>query len=170
MRTVTIAVVLLAVASASAETPAGKDAGASAKAALAKLDEAYNAHDAKAFEAMLDPGFVMAGPYISSQPEDVDAAKADLEKQLAGGRRMTRESTNLKTDHDGDTAWFVSESIFVPKVPPGALPVRRHMHQTGVLVRHGKDWKLALLSMSILQLDPPAPVAPPGSPTAPTKK
>jgi hypothetical protein len=43
------------------------------------------------------------------------------------------------------------------------------MRESGVLVKHGKEWKFAMTHMSLVQLDEGAPMAPPST-AAPMKK
>ena len=74
-----------------------------------------------------------------------------------------------KPDEDGNSAWYIADYTFIPKVPPGALPVHRKMRESGVLVRHGKEWKFAMTHMSVLQPDENAQMGPPST-AAPVKK
>jgi ketosteroid isomerase-like protein len=167
MRNVTFALVLLAAGAAGAQK--GKDAAAAAKAALDKSDEAFNAHDAKALAAMLDKTYFGAGPTVSAKYDTPEAMSTMLEGMLAKGGHITREAVTIKPDEDGNSAWYVADYTFVPKVPPGALPVHRKMRESGVLVKHGKEWKFAMTHMSLVQLDEGAPMAPPST-AAPMKK
>jgi len=167
MRNVTFAVVLMVGGVAGAQGPKAKDAVAGAKAALDKADEAFNAHDAKAMAAMLDKSYFGVGPFISAKQPDVEAARAAIEQQAAAGGHLTRDGLTLKTDEDGDTAWYIADYTFVPKVPPGVLAIHRKLREAGVLVRHGKEWKLAMRGVSWVQPDPPTPVRPAGAPATP---
>ncbi len=160
MRNVTLVLVMLVAGAAGAQKGNAKGAVAAATAVLDKADEAFNAHDAKALEAMLDKGWFGEGATVSAKFENPEAFKAHLEQMAAQGGHMTRDGLMIKADDDGDTAWYVADYTFIPKVPPGALPVHRKMRESGVLVRHGKDWKFALWHMSQVQLDPTPPPPP----------
>jgi ketosteroid isomerase-like protein len=177
MRNVTFALAFLVAGAAFADKGEGKgegskggdkakDAAAAAKATLDKFDEAWNAHDAKAAAAFLDKSFFGAGPFASAKMTDIEAGKAQLEKDAASGARIMRNGIVIKADESGDTAWFIGDYMFSPKVPPGALPVRRPMRVTGVLVHRGKDWKISMVNMSSVTPDPPPPVQ--NQPMAPT--
>ena len=155
-----------------------KDAAAAAKAALDKFDEAWNAHDAKAAQAFLDKSFFGVGPSASAKMVDLEAGKVQLEKDAASGGRTTRTGIVIKADDSGDTAWFIGDYMFSPKVPPGALPVRRPMRVTGVMVHRGKDWKLSMVNISSVAPEPGAtaqspvqkqPMAAPASGATPSK-
>ena len=167
MRNVTFALVLLAAGTAGAQK--SKDAAAGAKAALDKSDEAFNAHDAKALAAMLDKTFFGEGPTVSAKFDSPEAMATHLEAMAAKGGHITREALTIKPDEDGNSAWYVADYTFVPKVPPGALPVHRKMRESGVLVKHGKEWKFAMTHMSLVQPDESAPMGPPST-AAPMKK
>ena len=169
MRNVTFAVVLLAAATAGAEAQKAKDATAGAKAALDKADEAFNAHDAKALAAMLDKSFFGEGPTVSAKFDSPEAMATHLEALAAKGGHLTRDGLTLKPDDDGNSVWYVADYTFVPKVGPGVLPVHRKMRESGVLVKHGKEWKFAMTHMSIVQPDENAPMGPPST-AAPMKK
>jgi ketosteroid isomerase-like protein len=169
MRNVTFALVLLVAGTAAAEKEKGKDAAAAAKAAVDKADEAFNAHDAKALAAMLDKSYFGEGPTVSSKFDSPEAMATHLEGLLAKGGRLTREGLTIKPDEDGNSAWYIADYVFVPKVPPGALPVHRKMRESGVLVKHGKEWKFAMTHMSIVQPDENAQMGPPST-AAPVKK
>jgi ketosteroid isomerase-like protein len=162
MRNVTFALVLLAAGTAGAEK--SKDAAAGAKAALDKSDEAFNAHDAKALAAMLDKSYFGEGPTVSAKFDSPEAMTTHLEGMLAKGGHINREGLTVKPDEDGNSAWYIADYVFIPKVPPGALPVHRKMRESGVLVKHGKEWKFAMTHMSIVQPDetmgPPSTAAP----------
>jgi ketosteroid isomerase-like protein len=158
MRNVTVAVVLLVAGTAGAQGTKAKDAAASAKALVDKMDAAFNAKDLKSIEAALDKGFFGEGPTVSSTFADPAAFTKHLEQMFAGpGGRMTREAMTLKTDDDGGAAWYIADYTFIPKVPPGAMPVHRKMRESGVLVKRGKEWKVAMWHMSMVQPDPPPP-------------
>jgi hypothetical protein len=169
MRNVTFALVLLAAGTAGAEAQKSKDAAKAATAALDKSDEAFNAHDAKALSAMLDKTYFGAGPTVSAKYDSTEAMTTNLDALLAKGGHITRESLTLKADDDGGAAWYVADYTFIPKVPPGALPVHRKMRESGVLVKRGKEWKFAMTHMSLVQQDEGAPMAPPST-AAPMKK
>ncbi|MDB4970313.1 MAG: SnoaL-like domain [Myxococcales bacterium] len=163
MRNLTFALAILVAGAAHADKgesnkggDKSKDAAASAKATLDKFDEAWNAHDAKATASFLDKSFFGAGPYVSAKIGDADAARTQLEKDAASGARIVRNAIVIKADDSGDTAWYIGDYMFSPKVPPGALPVRRPMRVTGTMVRRGKDWKLSMSNISAVQPDPPA--------------
>ncbi len=158
MRNVTLALVLLVAGATGARAQKGKDAAAAgAKAALDKSDEAFNAHDAKALGAMLDKGYFGEGPTVSAKFETPEAMMEHLTQMLAKGGHITRQAVTIKADDDGRAAWYVADYIFVPKVPPGALPVHRKMRESGVLVKRGKEWKFAMTHMSLVQQDDTAP-------------
>ncbi len=169
MRNVTFAAVLLVAGVAFAQGTKGKDAAAAAKAALDKADEAFNAHDAKALAAMLDKSFFGEGPTVSAKFDSPEAMATHLEGLLAKGGRLNREGLTIKADDDGDTAWYIADYVFVPKVGPGVLPVHRKMRESGVLVKHGKEWKFAMTHMSVVQPDEMAQMGPPST-AAPVKK
>jgi len=169
MRNVTFALVLLAAGSAGAEAQKSKDAAKAATAAVDKSDEAFNAHDAKALAAMLDKTYFGEGPTVSAKFDSPEAMSTHLEGMLAKGGRLTREGLTLKADDDGGSAWYVADYTFIPKVPPGALPVHRKLRESGVLVKRGKEWKFAMTHMSLVQPDENAPMAPPST-AAPMKK
>jgi Domain of unknown function (DUF4440) len=173
MRNVTFAVVLMAsaVAGAQGQNPGkAKEAAVAAKATIDKIDEAFNAHDAKTIGTMLDKSFFAEGPNVSAKYDLPEAFRTHLEQMTAQGGRITRDGMTLKTDDDGGAAWYIADYTFVPKVPPGALPVRRKMRESGVLVRRGKEWKVAMWHMSAVQPDPETPPAPTGQATPPPTK
>ena len=169
MRNVTFALILLAAGSAAAEKEKGKDAAAAAKAAIDKADEAFNAHDAKALGAMLDKSYFGEGPTVSAKFDSPEAMMTHLEGMLAKGGRLIRDGLTIKPDEDGGSAWYIADYTFIPKVPPGALPVHRKMRESGVLMKRGKDWKFAMTHMSVVQPDENAPMGPPST-AAPMKK
>jgi hypothetical protein len=153
-------------ATAARADKAKSDAACSAaKALLDKADAAFNAGDAKGLEALLDASFFGSGPYVSAGWPDLATAKAYLEKTLAQGGRLTRDQITLHGDDDGDTVWFVADYTFIPKVPPGVLPIHRKMRHAGTVVRRGPAWKFASVGISIVAPDPSPP--PPTPPTAP---
>ena len=156
MRNVTFALLLVA-GTATAQGTKTRSAAAvtAATAALDKADAAFNAHDAKALGAMLDKGYFGQGPTVSAKYDSPEAMTEHLTAMLAKGGRLTREALTIKADDDGGTAWYIANYIFIPKVPPGALPVHRKMRESGVLVKRGKDWKFAMLHMSQVQQDEP---------------
>ncbi|HWE29837.1 MAG TPA: hypothetical protein VHB97_17625, partial [Polyangia bacterium] len=82
---------------------------------------------------------------------------------------ITRDGLTIKADEDGDSAWYIADYTFVPKVPPGALPVHRKMRESGMLVKRGKEWKFAMTHMSLVQPDENAVQGPPTT-AAPMKK
>ena len=169
MRRLTFVTVMLLAVPALAQKAGKADAAvAGAKAALDQADEAFNKGDAKALNALLDKSFFMGGPYVSSLTPDVETAKAQIEKMFANGpiAKMTRGETTIHADESGDAAWYVAEYTFVPKVGPGVLPVHRKIRESGVLLKHGKEWKFALVHQSHVQPDPPPP-APPKPATPP---
>ncbi|MCU1282827.1 MAG: SnoaL-like domain [bacterium] len=174
MRNVTFAVVLLVVAggagAAQADKDKAKDAATAAKAAIDKSDEAFNAHDAKALGAMLDKSYFGEGPTISAKFDSPEPMIAHLTEMLAKGGRLMRDGLTVKADEDGGTAWYIADYVFIPKVPPGALPVRRPMRESGVLVKRGKEWKFVMTHMSMVQADETAPQVIPPSTAAPVKK
>jgi hypothetical protein len=178
MRNVTFALAFLVAGAAFADKTEGKgeaskggdkakDAAAAAKAALDKFDEAWNAHDAKAAQAFLDKSFFGVGPFASAKMPDIDAGKAQLEKDAASGARMVRNGLVIKADDSGDTAWYIGDYMFSPKVPPGALAIRRPTRVTGVMVHRGKDWKISMVNISSVQPDPPPPIPAQNQPMAP---
>jgi hypothetical protein len=157
MRNLTVVAILLVAGSAFAQ-PKAKDPAAAAKAAIDKADELFNAHDAKALGAMIDDSFFGEGPFIGAVFNDAASFRTHIEKMLAEGGRETREDITIRPDPDGNSAWFIADYTFVPKVPPGALPIHRKIRESGALVRRGKEWKFAMLHVSHVQPDPPAPV------------
>jgi ketosteroid isomerase-like protein len=169
MRNVTFALVLLAAGTAGAEAQKSKDAAAAAKAAVDEADKAFNAHDAKALTAMLDKSYFGEGPTVSARFDSPEAMATHLEGMMAKGGRLGRDGLTIKADDDGGTAWYIADYTFIPKVPPGALPVHRRMRESGVLVRHGKEWKFAMTHMSLVQPDESAAQGPPST-AAPMKK
>ena len=169
MRNVTFALVLLVGGVAGAEAQKGKDAAAGAKAAIDKADEAFNAHDAKALAAMVDKSYFGEGPTVSAKFDSPEAFTKHIEEMAAKGGRLIREGLTIKPDEDGNSAWYIADYTFIPKVPPGALPVHRKMRESGVLVKHGKDWKFAMTHMSVVQPDDNVQMGPPST-AAPMKK
>jgi hypothetical protein len=170
MRNVTFALVLLVAGSAAAEHDKGsKDAAAAAKAAIDKADELFNKGDAKALGALLDKSFFGEGPTVSAKFDSPEAMTTHLEAMLAKGGHLIRDGLTVKPDEDGGSAWYIADYTFVPKVPPGALPVRRKMRESGVLMKHGKEWKFAMTHMSIVQPDENVQMGPPST-AAPVKK
>lgn len=165
MRNVTFALVLVVGGAAMAQGQKGKDAGAAAKAAIDKSDAAFNAGDAKAMIALLDKSYFGEGPTVSAK-FDYDQMVEHITKMVAKGGHITREGLTVKADDDGGAAWFIADYIFVPKVPPGALPVRRKMRESGALTKKGREWKFVMTHMSMVQPDedggptPPTTVAP----------
>ena len=173
MRNVTFALVLLAAGSAAAEHEKGsKDAAAAAKAAIDKADELFNKGDAKGLGAMLDKSYFGEGPTVSAKFDSPEAMTTHLEGMLAKGGHLIRDGLTIKPDEDGGSAWYIADYTFIPKVPPGALPVRRKMRESGVLVKRGKEWKFAMTHMSMVQPDADAPPMPPttAAPMQPQKK
>jgi ketosteroid isomerase-like protein len=167
MRNVTFAIVLLVAATAAAQKK--EAAVAAAKEAIDKADAAFNAHDAKALGAMLDKSYFGAGATVSAKADSPEIAVEQLTKMLARGGNMSRTAISIKAADDGATAWYIADYVFVPKVPPGALPVHRKMRESGVLVKRGKEWKFALTHMSMVQQDENPPVVPPTT-AAPVQK
>jgi ketosteroid isomerase-like protein len=149
------------------ESAKAKGAVAAAQAVLDKVDAAFNAGDAKAMMAFFDKSYFGEGPTVSAK-FDYDGMLDHMTKMLAKGGRVTREGLTVRADDDGGAAWYIADYIFVPKVPPGALPVRRKMRESGVLVKKGKEWKVVMTHMSLVQLDEEMPVAP--TTAAPMKK
>ena len=160
MRNMILGAALLVAGNAFAQAKA-KDAAAGAKAAIDKADELFNAHDAKGLGAMIDDSFFGEGPFVSAKFPDAASFRTHIEKMLAEGGRMTRDGLTIKPDPDGNSAWYIADYTFVPKVPPGALPIHRKIRESGALVRHGKEWKFAMIHVSYVQLDPPPPPPPP---------
>lgn len=167
MRNLTVAALLLVAGSAFAQAK-GKDVAAAAKATVDKADALFNAHDAKALGALIDDSFFGEGPFVGAVFNDAASFRTHLEKLLAEGGRITREDITIKPDVDGNSAWYIADYTFVPKVPPGALPVHRKLRESGVLMRHGKEWKFGMLHVSHVQLDPPAPNPAPNQMMQPT--
>lgn len=166
MRNVTFALVLAVAGTggvAQAEKDKAKDAAIAAKAAIDKADELFNAGDVKGLGAMTDKGYFGEGPTTSAKFDSPEAMVQHLTEMLAKGGRLTRNGLTVKADEDGGSAWYIADYVFVPKVGPGVLPVRRPMRESGVLVKRGKEWKFAMTHMSMVQPDPPPP------PPAPTK-
>jgi hypothetical protein len=172
MRNMTFALVVLLAGAAQADKDKPKDAAAAAKATLDKADEAFNKQDAKGLTAMLDKTYFGGGPTNSSKFDSPETMGVHFAEMLAHGGHLTRNAVTIKADEDGGTAWYIAEYLFVPKVGPGVLPVRRPMRESGVLVKRGKDWKFAMLHMSQLQPDPPPAekTAPPPPVTPPSQK
>jgi len=170
MRNVTFAATLLVAGVAFAQGGSkAKDATAGATAAIDAADKAFNAHDAKALAAMVDKSFFGSGPTVSAKFDSPEAFTKHIEEMAAKGGRLVREGLTVKPDEDGNSAWYIADYTFIPKVPPGALPVHRKMRESGVLVRHGKEWKFAMTHMSVLQPDENAQMGPPST-AAPVKK
>jgi ketosteroid isomerase-like protein len=169
MRNVTVAVVLLVAGAAFAQGTKGKDATAGATAAIDAADKAFNAHDAKALAAMIDKSFFGEGPTVSAKFDTAEAFDKHIEEMAAKGGRLIRDGLTVKPDEDGNSAWYIADYTFIPKVPPGALPVHRKMRESGVLVKHGKEWKFAMTHMSVVQPDENAQMGPPST-AAPMKK
>jgi hypothetical protein len=177
MRKLTFVTVMLFALPAVAqdEKPAKKGGGGEAAVAavrlqLDKADEALNKGDGKALAAMFDKSFFYAGATVSAKDATAEEAKANIEKQFPGTPigRFTRGDTTIHVDETGDAAWYIAEYLFVPKVGPGVLPVHRKLRESGVLLKHGKEWKFAMVHQSQVQPDPMKPVPPPPAP-APAK-
>ncbi|HEX8954246.1 MAG TPA: nuclear transport factor 2 family protein [Polyangia bacterium] len=160
---------ILVAGAAGAQGTKGKAAADAAKAAVDKSDEAFNAHDAKALAAMLDKTYFGEGPTVSAKFDTPEGMATHLEEIAAKGGRLVREGLTIKADDDGDAAWYIADYVFIPKVPPGALPVRRKMRESGVLVKRGKEWKFGMTHMSLVQQDEHAPMGPPTT-AAPVQK
>jgi ketosteroid isomerase-like protein len=173
MRNVTFALVLLVGGVASAQGK-GKGAGgeaaaeAAAKATIDKADAAFNTGDAKALIALVDKSYFGEGPTVSAKL-DYDQFADHITKMLAKGGHLTRDGLTVKADEDGGAAWYIADYTFVPKVPRGALPVRRKMRESGALVKKGRDWKFVMTHMSMVQPDEDAGPTPPTT-AAPMKK
>ena len=167
MRNVTVVVAFLVAAGGVAAAQKAKEAPAGAMATLDKSDAAFNAHDPKAMLALFDKSFFGAGATVSSKL-DYDGVVAEINMALTKGGHITRESVTMRGDEDGSTAWYIADYTFVPKVPPGALPMRRKLRESGVLVKRGKEWRFVMTHMSMVQLDENAPPAP--TVAAPMKK
>ena len=170
MRNVTFALVLLVGGAAWAQGQKGKGAAAeaAAKAVIDKADQAFNAGDAKGLIALVDKSYFGEGPTVSAK-FDYEQFVEHITKMLAKGGHLAREGLTVKPDDDGGAAWYIADYLFVPKVPPGALPVRRKMRESGVLVKKGKDWKFVMTHMSMVQPDEDAGPTPPTT-AAPMKK
>jgi ketosteroid isomerase-like protein len=166
MRNVTIALVLFVAAGAQAQKGSKARAGgatAEAQKAIDKMDELYNAHDAKGMVAMLDKDVIGGGPYLGSKLENYESMKTMIEQATAAGGRIERQNVEVRAEPDGDTAWYIADYVMIPKVGPGMLPVRRPVRETGVLVRHGKEWKLASWGLAVLAQAPPPPATKTGA-------
>jgi hypothetical protein len=165
---------LLVAAAAGAQEKKSAAAVDKARAALDASDKAFNDHDLAAFLALLDKSYFAAGPTIGSRHEDLAAAKTDFEKEFARGGRITRDAITLRSDDDGDVVWFIADYTYVPKVGPGVLPVHRKVRESGVLIKRGKDWKIAMWHTAFPAPDmpptPPAAGATPPPAAAPVKK
>lgn len=176
-----VTLMLLALPAVAAEDDKGEHKrGGGSEAAVAavrltmdKADEAINRGDAKALLATFDKSFFYGGATMSGRTNDLETAKADIDKMFANGPigRLTRGDTLIHVDDTGDAAWYIAEYLMVPKVGPGMLPVHRKLRESGVLVKRGKDWKFAMVHQSQLQPDPvpvkqPTPAA---SATPPAK-
>jgi ketosteroid isomerase-like protein len=159
MRNVTFAVAVLVAAGGAARAQKSKEAPAGAMAALDKSDAAFNAHDTKAMTALYDKSFFGAGATVGKKL-DYEGIVAEIKNMLTRGGRIVRESVTMRGDEDGDTAWYIADYTFVPQVPRGALPMRRKLRESGVLVKRGKEWKLVMTHMSMLQPDEDAPPTP----------
>lgn len=170
MRNVTFALVLLVAAAAQADKDKAKDAAAAARAALDKADELFNAHDAKGLGAMLDKSYFGGGAEMSNKYDSPEAMTERMTAMLAKGGHLTRNALVIKADDDGGSAWYIAEYVFIPKVGPGVLPVRRPMRESGVLVKRGKEWKFAMTHMSMPQPDSTPPTPLPPSTAAPVQK
>jgi ketosteroid isomerase-like protein len=168
MRSFTIAAVLLAGVAAGADEgkkDSSEAAVAAVRAALDKADDAFNRGDAKALVALCDKTFFFAGSTVSARYSGLDDARASIEQMFANGPvgKMTREATTVHVADDGNAAWYIADYTMVPRVSPGMLPVHRKLRESGVLVKRGAQWKLAMVSQSQVQLDPPK-APPPATP------
>jgi hypothetical protein len=175
MRKLTVLLVLVAGMAHAEEADKKKAGGAveKARAVVDASDKAFNDRDAAALIALLDKSYFGAGPTLSAKQDDLAAAKVDFERELARGGKLTRESITMHPDDAGNTVWYIADYTYVPKVGPGVLPVHRKVRQSGVVVKRGKDWKIAEWHTAFPMPDPPAPAAPPpaapGAPAAPKK-
>ncbi|HEY2749598.1 MAG TPA: nuclear transport factor 2 family protein [Polyangia bacterium] len=156
MRNVTCALVVLVAAAGIARGQKGKESGkeapAGAMAALDRSDAAFNAHDAKALIALFDKSYFGAGATVGKKL-DYDGVVAEITTMLAKGGRLVRDSVTMHGDEDGATAWYIADYTFVPQVPRGALPVHRKLRESGVLIKHGKEWRFAMTHLSMPQPD-----------------
>ena len=153
MNKLTTALVLLLSSSVLAEGKGhgkakGHDKGHEEEATktLTQAEEAINKHDAAAFRALLDDSYLGASVGPGDVFESADAMKTHMEKIVDDGGTLAREKLWMKTDKSGDAAWYIADYAFTPK---GAAPHK--LRASGVLVRHGKEWKLAMSVMTALQ-------------------
>ncbi len=167
MRNVTFALAVLVAAGGVAGAQKSKEAPAGAMAALDKSDAAFNAHDPKAMTALYDKSFFGAGATVSKKL-DYEGVVAEIASTVTRGGHIVRDSVTMRSDDDGSTAWYIADYTFVPQVPHGALPMRRKLRESGVLVKRGKEWKIVMTHMSMLQPDEDASPAP--ATAAPMKK
>src|SRR4051812_44217614 len=146
MRLNRIAVVALVIVAAAAATAAGKKAAKDeAEALITKSEQATNAHDAKAFSALLDKDYFGASIRAEDKFDSPKAMQEHMEKVLAAGGTLKREGLSIKTDASGDAAWFIADYTFTPTSGEA-----RKLRSGGVMIRHGKEWKLAMSMMSPL--------------------
>jgi hypothetical protein len=146
-----IAAVLLVAAAASAEEAGekaekkkpGSPSVEKARAVVDAADKAYNEQNVNALVALLDKSYFGAGPTVGAKQDSLEAARAEFTRELTHGGRLTRDAINLHGDDDGDTVWYIADYTYVPKVGPGVLPVRRKIRTSGVVIRRGKEWKIA---------------------------
>jgi hypothetical protein len=170
MRNVTFACVLLVAGVASAQGSKSKSAAEAAKATIDKADELFNAQNTKGLAALFDKSYFGAGAAVSDKYDSPEAVTSMLEQMLTkGGGHLNREGLTIKADDDGDTAWYIADYVFIPKVGPGMLPVHRKLRESGVLVRRGKEWKYAMTHTSVVQPDANKQMAPPTT-AAPVKR
>jgi hypothetical protein len=179
---IVLAVLLVAPVVLAQEAGDKKKAASGGGAAIEKArtvvdaaDKAYNAQDVPALLALLDKSYFGAGPTVMAKQDDLAAAKIEFERELQRAGTLKREGITLRGDEDGDTVWYIADYLYVPKVGPGVLPVRRKIRTSGIVVRRGKEWKIAMWHTQFPQQDPPIASPPvhttmPGpAPAAPAK-
>jgi hypothetical protein len=171
MRKLTLVAVLV-VAGAAHAAESKKDKEKEAVAAATKIvdkhDAAYQTRNTEALIALLDKSFFGAGPTMSSHVNDLEAAKKAFGDEVPKTGRFVRNSITLHGCEAGDTVWYIADYLWSPKVGPGILAVRRTVRESGVIVKRGTEWKIAMLHSSLVEPDPtPAPPAtPPPAPPA----
>lgn len=139
-------------ASARADRP---DVLKQARQVIDKSDAAFNAHDGRAMAALLDDSFFGAGPTVSGRHTELAEAKQHFEHVFSSSTgTVTRERLTLKGDDSGDVVWYLAEYTVTTRPPPGAMPTKRLLRESGVLVKRGGAWRFALLHATRPERDP----------------
>jgi ketosteroid isomerase-like protein len=137
---------------------------AAATAVIDKTDAAYNAKDAEAMVALLDPSFIAEGPRLSNQVEDFETHKKSLAERLPKAGRITRDAITLRADESGDVVWYIADYTVIMPAAPGQMPMQRKLRESGVVIKRGKgakaQWKIGMWHASLPQPDPASSASP----------